>query len=269
MQLEGKAVVHKIFGNGTVTDSNASVVTVSFSQGEKKFIYPDAFMKFLTLKDDKTQSKIEDKLNEKAQLEEEKRQAELAELERIDRLRRFKRTPNSQAVFGCVSNSAKDIFSGWCARTGQYLSGYSKGEPKIPSRLRPNSACIVTECPDKNEAERAITGVFMVQEDFFGDTCSDGIIVGHQTFRLALKPEESLLFWSYFEETDRLAKWGNTEMKYLSNAVVLKMLCDMKNAVTDPKRQQIAQQFYEYYCKINRLSPIFEELKEELDEQAV
>lgn len=43
MQLIGQPIKHVTFGKGVVTDWNGNVITVCFSAGEKKFIYPDAF----------------------------------------------------------------------------------------------------------------------------------------------------------------------------------------------------------------------------------
>ena len=50
MQLIGQSIKHVTFGKGVVTDWNGNVITVCFSAGEKKFIYPDAFSNFLILK---------------------------------------------------------------------------------------------------------------------------------------------------------------------------------------------------------------------------
>lgn len=50
MQLIGQPIKHVTFGKGVVTDWNGNVITVCFSAGEKKFIYPDAFSNFLILK---------------------------------------------------------------------------------------------------------------------------------------------------------------------------------------------------------------------------
>ncbi len=51
MNLTNKEVRHRQFGDGVVTGQSASTVTVQFSEqyGEKRFLYPDAFVSFLTL----------------------------------------------------------------------------------------------------------------------------------------------------------------------------------------------------------------------------
>ena len=49
MQLQGQTVKHKLFGNGVVDGFSNEIITVKFAQGSKRFIYPDAFTRFLTL----------------------------------------------------------------------------------------------------------------------------------------------------------------------------------------------------------------------------
>ena len=51
MVLENLEVKHKSFGDGVVVVSNGKYMTVKFQACEKVFVYPDAFEKYLTLKD--------------------------------------------------------------------------------------------------------------------------------------------------------------------------------------------------------------------------
>ena len=51
MVLENLQVKHKSFGDGVVTAINGKYFTVNFSAGNKIFVYPDIFEKFLTLSD--------------------------------------------------------------------------------------------------------------------------------------------------------------------------------------------------------------------------
>ncbi len=46
------AVVHKVFGHGTVTATDGKYITVRFHDIEKKFVYPDVFDGFMTLEGD-------------------------------------------------------------------------------------------------------------------------------------------------------------------------------------------------------------------------
>ena len=49
MVFENVKVVHKSFGEGTVTEHVGNYITVKFASVEKKFVYPDAFENFLSL----------------------------------------------------------------------------------------------------------------------------------------------------------------------------------------------------------------------------
>ena len=77
MQLIGQPIKHVTFGKGVVTDWNGNVITVCFSAGEKKFIYPDAFSNFLILKNADAQKKVQHLLD----VREEERETELKELQ--------------------------------------------------------------------------------------------------------------------------------------------------------------------------------------------
>ena len=162
MQLIGQPIKHVTFGKGVVTDWNGKVITVCFSAGEKKFIYPDAFSNFLILKNADAQKKVQHLLD----VREEERETELKELqeqqEKKHMLENLKLSPQSQAVFHIDAEQHEAVFSSWTVSTGCYLSGYSKDEPRIPERLQPNSMCLLTERPKGcSETERRIVGAFM------------------------------------------------------------------------------------------------------------
>lgn len=52
MILKGIEVKHKAFGIGIVSEHVDNHITIIFPQGEKKFIYPDAFKVFIKATDD-------------------------------------------------------------------------------------------------------------------------------------------------------------------------------------------------------------------------
>lgn len=74
MELKGKNVRHKIFGEGTVNCFDGVHVEVEFAVGVKKFSYPDAFNRFLTLEDEEAASEISGILKEKEQEKEDRLQ---------------------------------------------------------------------------------------------------------------------------------------------------------------------------------------------------
>ena len=62
MVFENVKVVHKSFGEGTVTEHVGNYITVKFASVEKKFVYPDAFERFLSLENGGITAEIEQDL---------------------------------------------------------------------------------------------------------------------------------------------------------------------------------------------------------------
>lgn len=254
MQLIGQAIRHDTFGKGLVTDWDMNILTVCFSAGDKKFIYPDAFCKHLTLKNSEMQNKIQSLLDVKAAKKEAERQAIQEELERKSLLRNLKISPISQAAVNITEDQEANLFSAWSISTGTYLSGSSKGEPRIPERMKPNSLCLLTQRKaGTQEEDRHIIGAFMVEEDFFGVYCRNGVVNAHPDYRIMLATEKRLAFWPYVTEVAEKQRWGNTTLKYFSNKTAEKILFDMMKLSNATPEYEAAHQFYQYFCKINRL----------------
>ena len=66
MNISGQAVMHKIFGEGTIADIDNATVTVDFHGETKRFIYPQAFNGYLTAVDPGFGEYISSILNEKS-----------------------------------------------------------------------------------------------------------------------------------------------------------------------------------------------------------
>lgn len=257
MQLEGMEVSHMKFGEGKVMELKEKYITILFPQGEKKFLYPNSFNKFLTLKDKKVQTEMNNMLKHIMEEEESRRAEEISEQERLEEIQNLKIRPDSQASFGFVENNKERVFSTWSVYAGSYQSGASKGKPKLPVRLKLNSACLLTECP-KGVAEkrRRIIGAFMLQDNFESSACRDGMIQSHEKYRIQLNDKETLFYWDYFSDGAEISKWGNVELKYFSNMIMQKILFDMQNGLTDAERRKDAEEFYQYFCLVNKLKPL-------------
>ena len=88
MNVIGVKVKHGAFGSGTVTKCDGKYIAVEFTIGEKHFLYPSAFEKFLKAEDVDIQSSII-KVIEAAKVEaEQRRQAEVAERKAEEERRR-------------------------------------------------------------------------------------------------------------------------------------------------------------------------------------
>lgn len=59
----------------------------------------------------------------------------------------------------------------------------------------------------------------MVQEDFLGSYCQDGIIEAHPNYRLRLPLEYQIPFWPYAAQQPGEKRWGRVVLKYMSNKI--------------------------------------------------
>lgn len=254
MQLQGKAINHVKFGNGIIRELRDKYLIVDFVHGERKFLFPNVFAGFLSLIDHDAQLAVESIIDDVITKEKNEIKEEINEQERIIRIQKLKVHPSSQVAFGLIQNNKKEVFESWSVFSGEYLSGDSKGEPKQPIRMKLNSACLLTECAKGElEKERRIIGAFMVRDDFDGRTCNDGQIESHKTYRFRLNESEMLPYYKYFETNSKVYNWGNTEYKYFSNEIMQCILKDIQKVIMDENRLQAVNEFYQYFCYVNRL----------------
>lgn len=256
MNLVGEYVNHNKFGKGVVRLLDDDKIEVEFDLGRKKFLYPDVFRKFMKVEDKIYKEYVDDMLHEIDKENNIKIQEEEREMERLERVRTLKVSNNSQAVFAFIENNMDEVMNTWSVFTGTYISGASKGEPRIPQRLNVNSACLLTMKPDgASEEERMIIGAFMVQDNFKGSLCKDGIINAHENHRIMLDTEkEKLFFRDYCAVKSKSMSWGKCELKYFSNTEMQNILLDMTKIIKDDDRCKKALEFYEYFCYTNKIA---------------
>lgn len=249
MELVGKPIKHITFGKGVITERTNDILIVNFSGKDKRFLFPDVFSHFISIADKEAQAYIGE-IVENINRQKNKDQLRQTHLQKV---RFLKIIPNSQTAFGLIENSRSTILDSWSVFSGNHLSGYSKGNPRTPNRLRLNSACLLTECPDgRPEEERQIIGAFMVADDFEGKECKDGIIPSHATHRILLdETDEKLLYWDYFSSATKSKRWGKMEMKHFSSLEMKRILNDMQKTITNPSRKQTAKDLYGYFCEVN------------------
>ncbi len=72
MEILGLKVRHKIFGGGVVTEVDGNNLTVKFESKISKFVYPDAFEKFIEALDSFVQENIIKELNNKREIRQKK-----------------------------------------------------------------------------------------------------------------------------------------------------------------------------------------------------
>ncbi|WP_324823988.1 hypothetical protein [Sinanaerobacter sp. ZZT-01] len=269
MNLINKQVIHKSFGKGSVVKHSDSRIEVNFKSGNKKFLFPDAFGRYLTLTDPKAANSIEHMIQKKQtqlrkeaiiieQEREEKRKEEKLTLEREKFLENFKIHPSSQAVFWCEEEEIENLFEDWTVFTGVAKSGTKKGQPNRPIRLNKNSACLLTRrASNTSEKERRIIGIFMVNETFIGKLCEDGMVPSDPKHRLQFTTEEAdkLLFWNYYlnEKYPKNITWNSGKYRYFDNIWMAQILRDVVLLKDNPVEKENAQKFLEYFCHMNRI----------------
>lgn len=250
MQLKGQAVKHSAFGKGIITEADEKRLTVCFAQGEKRFLWPDAFSCYLTLKDERLQSELVSMVRQKERRLQKEKQHEMDSIENQIRLRSLKISLKSQAAFDVDAQQLRQLNEEGFLTTGVYPSGPRKGQARVPSSIKPNTACLLTQrlTPD-DELSRHILGVCMVCDDFWGEACTEGQVRIHERYRLMLP--SPVPFWPFFA-SDKPA-WGNTPYKVFSLLTMRSILKTTLAAFENSTNEATARDFYRYYCNINQL----------------
>lgn len=263
MDLLHEKVTHKSFGEGKIIAQDDSFITIAFKDETKRFVYPDAFDKFITLQDkDKVEAlnqviiKIE---KEQAAIEKERqeeKERQLLEQKRIEKLKNYKIHEISQIVFWLEEDEQKEVFTEWEISSGKIQSGESKGEPNRPARLGPNSAALLTiRDSDEDETERKIHGIYMVNELYTGERDDEGMIPSHEEFRIELTDEEAekMLFWNYYinKNYPHRTTWNSGKYRYYDNVWTAQILKDIIALKTDEEEIKHVEAFLDYFCKMN------------------
>jgi hypothetical protein len=270
MNLINKKVTHKLFGIGSIVKYNDSSIEIHFASENKKFVFPDVFGKHLKLHDKSVANSLEKIIEKKEmeQKEEERKKEEEKKLQRKNQelrwgleklMKNHKLHSESQMVFWCDTEEQNSSFLEWKVFSGVIKSGNNKGKPTKPTRLHQNSAVLLTgidsSMPEKN---RRILGVYMVNEDFIGKLCQDGYIPAHSKYRLQLTEQESdqMLFWDYYvnEKSSQKMTWNTGKYRYFNNSWMAQILLDIVSLKSNPKERELAQQFFEHFCKMNLIT---------------
>ena len=257
LSLESQPVKHEVYGQGLITDVSDSVVTVLFLKGQKKFLYPDAFCNYLTLKDSEMQQFIEDRYQEQMVEQAEALREENRKLAKRSRLLAKKSHPCAQICFHVDPAQTDPLMEKGILSVGCILSGINKGEPRVPGRVMPNSACLLTGRPkNKTEKDRRIYGVMMTAPTFCGGCCKDGCVICHESCKIRIPDSIALPYWKYFKHGTTYPSWGRVPFKYFENAIMPEILKDIFEVSTNQEFQKSVDNFAEYFCHVNRFPPM-------------
>lgn len=265
MNLISEGITHKVFGEGNIVKQDGSIITIDFSEGTKKFVYPDAFGVFITLNDEKVAKALQRVISEKEIKEkalekkrEEKREQQALERQRIEKLNNLKIHESSQIVFWLDEEEQQNVFTDWQVFTGEVQSGKNKGQPNRAARLAPNSAAILTvRKSDQPETERQILGLYLVNEMFSASVNEDGMVPAHEQFRIKLTDQEAekMLFWNYYMNTNypHRTTWNSGKYRYFDNVWTAQILKDIIALRKDEEQIKEAHNFLEYFCEMNAI----------------
>lgn len=269
MDLINKQVMHKSFGKGSIVECTGSYMEVRFLSGNKRFLYPDAFEKYLTMVDKRAADSIDKILNKlimerkiKEDIIEKENAVKLEEEQRLSRMKKLlenhKIHSSSQVAFKCEKEESDRIFTEWRIFSGTIKSGKNQGKPNKLIRIHQNSACLIT-CKDagKPEKDRYISGVFMVVENFIGRLCEDGYIPAHSEYRIKLSEQESkkMPFWKYYTNSryPNNMTWNSGTYRYFDNIWMAQILKDIVSLKIDREEQKLSQEFLDYFCRTNQI----------------
>lgn len=265
MNLINEEITHKIFGEGNIVDHDGSIITIDFNDDIKAFVYPDAFVNFITLNDQNTAKSLkkvllkkeieEEALNKKREEEQEQR---AIEQQRKEMIKKHGIHESSQIVFWLDEEEQQNVFTDWQVFTGIVQSGKSKGQPNRAVRLSPNSAGLLTaRASDESETDRRILGLYMVHETFFGTQNESGMVSSHDEFKIELTDEEAekMLFWNYYlnKNYPHRTSWNSGKYRYFDNVWTAQILKDIIALKTDEDEIKHVQNFLEYFCQMNAL----------------
>ena len=254
MELRSQAVKHAAFGKGIITEVSGNTITVCFAQGEKRFPCPDAFSHHLTLKDAALQAELSAMAVSQERQRREERKREIERHEREIRLRTMKIPPKSQAAFDATPEQLARYRAEGALFAGSFLSGPSKGKPRTPKAIKPNTACLLTATPDGGgEEQRQILGAFMVRDDFWGDRCADGLVRAHDRYRIMLP--EPMPFWTFLDGEEQRRTWGSVPFRIFSNQAMRTILREMRGRLEGTPQAGEASAFYAYFCEMNQMMP--------------
>ncbi|CEG25685.1 hypothetical protein [Bacillus sp. B-jedd] len=270
MNLINKKVTHKRFGMGSIVKHNESVIEIHFGSENKKFVFPDVFGKHLVLHD-KTVANSVDKIIQEKEIERKEEEWKKEEEKKLQRkkmelrleyeklMKNHKLHQESQMVYWCDTEEKDRSFSEWKVSSGEIKSGINKGKPNKPIRLHQNSAVLLTSTdPSMLEKDRRILGVYMVKEGFIGKLCENGNIPAHSVYRLQLTEQESdqMLFWKYYvnKKFPHKMTWNTGKYRYFDNSWMAQILLDIVSLKSDPEERELAQQFFNHFCKMNQIT---------------
>ena len=138
-ELLNTKVIHKMLGEGIITEAGDNYVTVKFASKVSRFIFPIAFEKFITAENSDIQEMIIEEIN-RARNEEHKKQAE-KEIIHFTRLTMYNTQTRSVFVYLYLSASTQQLINPIIGLTPKFSTEDFKGFVAWKDRKTNDSIC--------------------------------------------------------------------------------------------------------------------------------
>lgn len=255
MNLLNQSVTNSVYGQGVVTAQDKKYIYVSFSAGEKKFKYPEAFDGFLKLKDEFMQELVNAHMNQlKLKTQVIKKQEENEKQEKLEKNKRTNKAKSN--VSTCVNIAFK--FEDYNyepleidkVKVGSVKTGKNKGKPIKLSRIQNGGLCILTtKNPKMPESERCVFGAFLIEGSNKTKTSDEGFLFANPNYKLKLSEEESKLVKFWGAEVPQKATWSSGLHRYFENEEAIKILQKIVNIKKGTEEEALAESMYTHFCE--------------------
>lgn len=174
------------------------------------------------------------------------------EISREEICKFYEETKSEFSKSVCYESQMLEI---WNAGAGITQNGEEKGKPMSLRNVKANSLAILTsKLPYAEEKDRFIFAVFLINENYEGDSREEGYVAANPKYRIQLSFDEAreLKFWDYYYNGNKpeLIKLGSGLHRYFTDdqaAQVLKKICEIKKVTSE---EMISKEFLQYYCRI-------------------
>lgn len=168
-----------------------------------------------------------------------------------------KRLDNYMLNDGFVCYESQMLRS-WAAFAGYVHTKENYQKPMKLNKIQINSlAILTTREPYALEKDRFVFGVFIVDEAYEGDNREQGYVTTSSKYKLSLSLDDAkkILFWNYYHNDNAPEKvvWSQGLHRYITNLQAACILRDIVKIKENTFEEQLAKEFLEYFCKINRL----------------
>jgi len=146
----------------------------------------------------------------------------------------------------------------WNASAGISQNGDGKVKSMSLRNVKANSlAILTTKLPYSKDKDRFIFAVFLIHENYEGNSKNEGYVGANLKYRIQLPLDKAtkLKFWDYYFNPNKPEKivLGSGLHRYFTDnqaAQVLKKICEINKGNSE---EEFSKEFLEFYCSIKKL----------------